>query len=375
MIIQIDGTNTLNKGAELMLVAIIEQIEKKYPDANVIYNSNEKPINLTTNVKIKKRIWQKNSKYIISLFSKLNIPYTIFTSKYPHKNIDIVLDASGFQFSDQWNYTDERLDTLEQYLRTLNKQGTKIILLPQAMGPFETKNGKRAVDIINNFTDIIIAREQISYDYVIEAGANKRKVWKYPDFTGLVKGILPEKYNHLKGKVCIIPNKKMVTQTSAGSGEYLEFLKNVILEFNDLGKEVFLLNHEGLGDLKICNEINTLFNETLEVVTDLNAKEVKGLIGVSYITVSSRFHGVASALSQGVPCLATSWNHKYKMMFQDYELQDQIINVNDVWETTKTKIHETFNNHDRINRQLLSKKVNLTIEIESMWDKVWSTIN
>ncbi len=40
MRIQIDGTNSLNKGAELMLNAVMEQIEKKYPNAEVFYNSN-----------------------------------------------------------------------------------------------------------------------------------------------------------------------------------------------------------------------------------------------------------------------------------------------------------------------------------------------
>lgn len=375
MIIQIDGTNTLNKGAELMLVAIIEQIEEKYPRAKVIYNSNhtnEKKLNIKTDLNIKKRFWLKNGRLPIALLSRLKLPYTFFTSKYALKNIDIVLDASGFQFSDQWNYSKERLNILENYLRDLKKYKSKIVFLPQALGPFETEPGKKAVEIINEFSDIIIAREQISYDYVINAGANKKKVWKHPDFTLLVKGIFPEKYNHLKGKVCIIPNIKMVTHTNAGDSEYLEFLKKIILVFKELGKDVFILNHEGSGDLKICNQLNSLFDDSLEIVTDLNAKEVKGVIGASFITVSSRFHGVASALSQGVPCLATSWNHKYKMLFQDYDQQDQIINVNDDWLTTRIKVIETFNNHKEINKALSAKKESLAIEIQSMWNKIWS---
>ncbi|WP_165732997.1 polysaccharide pyruvyl transferase family protein [Polaribacter sp. 20A6] len=375
MIIQIDGTNTLNKGAELMLVAIIEQIEEKFPAAKVIYNSNhsnEKELDIKTELSIKKRFWLKNSRLPIALLSRLKIPYTFFTSKYPLKNIDIVLDASGFQFSDQWNYSKERLSILDNYLLTLKKYNSKVVLLPQALGPFDTEAGKKSVEIINQHCDIIIAREQISYDYVIKAGANKEKVWKHPDFTLLVNGILPEKYNHLKGKVCIVPNKKMVTHTSAGDSEYLEFLKKIIIEFKELGKEVFILNHEGAGDLKICNKLNSLFNNSVEVVTGLNAKEVKGVIGASFITVSSRFHGVASALSQGVPCLATSWNHKYKMLFKDYNQQDKIINVTDDWLTTKVKINETFNDHKKLNEELSAKKEILASEIQSMWSKIWS---
>lgn len=377
MIIQIDGTNTLNKGAELMLVAIIEQIESKYPEANVIYNSNhsnENKLRVKSDLNIRKRFWLKNSRLPIAVLSRLKLPYSFFTSKHPSKNIDIVLDASGFQFSDQWNYSNERLKNLENYLLKLKQYGSKIVFLPQALGPFDTKAGKKSIEIINKFSDIIIAREQVSFDYVINAGANTSKVWKYPDFTLLVEGILPEKYMHLKGKVCIIPNKKMVTHTKAGRSQYLIFLQKVILEFKGLDKDVFLLNHEGLGDLKICKEINNLFGNSLEIVTGLNAKEVKGVIGVSFITVSSRFHGVASALSQGVPCIATSWNHKYKMLFQDYDQYDRIINVDEDWEDTKTKIHKLFNDYNFIKEELRSKKAVLTGEIEGMWNKIWEIL-
>lgn len=377
MIIQIDGTNTLNKGAELMLVAIIEQIESKYPEANVIYNSNhsnEDKLRIKSDLNIRKRFWLKNSRLPIAVLSRLKLPYSFFTSKHPSKNIDIVLDASGFQFSDQWNYSNERLKNLENYLIKLKQYGSKIVFLPQALGPFHTKAGKKSIEIINEFSDIIIAREQVSFDYIINAGANTSKVWKYPDFTLLVEGILPEKYMHLKGKVCIIPNKKMVTHTTAGSSQYLNFLQKVILEFKGLDKDIFLLNHEGLGDLKICKEINNLFGNSLEIVTGLNAKEVKGVIGVSFITVSSRFHGVASALSQGVPCIATSWNHKYKMLFQDYDQYDRIINVDEDWEDTKTKIHKLFNDYNFIKEELRSKKAVLTGEIEGMWNKIWEIL-
>lgn len=377
MRIQIDGTNTLNKGAELMLVAIIEEIEKKYPDSVIIYNSNhsnEKKLIIKTGLTIIKRFWLKNSRIPIAILSRLKLPYVFFTSKHASKNIDVVLDASGFQFSDQWNYSQERLEKLEKYFSSLKSYGSKIVLLPQALGPFNTEAGKRSVEIINKYSDIIIAREQVSFDYVVNAGANVAKVWKYPDFTLLVKGTLPEKYIHLVGKVCIIPNKKMVTHTKTRSNEYLNFLKKIIYEFKDLGKDVFLLNHEGLGDFEICKEINGMLSNPLEIVTDLNAKEVKGVIGASFITVSSRFHGVASALSQEVPCLATSWNHKYKMLFEDYDQHERIINVDEDWERTKDKIHEVFYKHNEIKSVLGLKKIFLSSEIEHMWNKIWATV-
>ena len=228
MIIQIDGTNTLNKGAELMLVAIVEQIEKFYPNAEVIYNSNhpgEKKLNIKTKIPLKKRFWLKNSRIPIAILSRLGLSYTFFTSKYASKGVDLVLDSAGFQFSDQWNYSEKRLKTLNNYLKVLKENNSKIVFLPQSLGPFETKSGKKTVNIINKYADLIIAREKVSYKNIITAGAEKSKVWQYPDFTLLVEGTLPEKYVFLKGKICIIPNKKMITHSGVGSTDYLRFLK------------------------------------------------------------------------------------------------------------------------------------------------------
>ena len=39
MNIQIDGTNTLNKGAELMLFTILKRIEEQFPNSKIFYNS------------------------------------------------------------------------------------------------------------------------------------------------------------------------------------------------------------------------------------------------------------------------------------------------------------------------------------------------
>ncbi|MEI6864956.1 polysaccharide pyruvyl transferase family protein [Flavicella sp.] len=378
MIIQIDGTNTLNKGAELMLIAIIEQIEKKFPDALVVYNSNdigEKNIQLDTSLVLKQRFWLKKARIPVAILHRLKLPYTFFTSKHPLKNVDLVLDGAGFQFSDQWNYSKDRLLTLENYYKNLKHNGTKIVLLPQALGPFDTKSGKDSMKIVNEFTDVIIARERVSFEYAVQAGVNKNKLWKYSDFTLLTKGVLLEKFEYLKGKVCVVPNKKMVTHTNANSNDYLRFLKNVILEFEKQGQNVFLLNHEGLGDLDICRQINNLVDNRLDIITGLNAKEVKGVIGASYVTVSSRFHGVASSLNQGVPCLATSWNHKYEMLFEDFGQKDRLINVNDDWEITVGRIKSLLKNHGKIKTTLIENKLRVSVEIERMWADIWSKVH
>ena len=66
-------------------------------------------------------------------------------------------------------------------------------------------------------------------------------------------------------------------------------IKNHITKFllKDLNQEDFYLNHEGSEDLDLIKQINTL---DLPIFTDLNAEQIKNIIGQSKLLISSRFH-------------------------------------------------------------------------------------
>lgn len=378
MRIQIDETNTRNKGAELMFYAALEEIERKFPNATVIYNSEHGRIkNFQTGMHLKQRYWLTHFRFGVRVLNKLKIPHEYFTNHYPQKKIDLVLDAGGFRLSDQWNYSLKHIDRLESYYKFLKEQGTTVIFLPQAFGPFQTKSGQRSVELLNRYADLVFVRESISWQYLHDAGADMKKMLLYPDFTPLVKGVVPEKYKSLKGKVCVIPNSRMVTHTKHGEDKYLSFIEQIINHIYGLGKDVFLLNHEAEDDLNLCRMIAEHLKKSIQIVTDLNAKEVKGVIGSSSIVISSRFHGVASALNQGVPCLATSWSHKYKLLFDDYGQDDKILSVEDHMNHTLQRIDHIMdqNIHAEISGQLEKQTQLIKNKNTEMWEKVWNYFN
>jgi len=376
MRIQIDGTNTINKGAELMLYAILQEIERRYPAAEVLYNRlGEDSSYIHTNVNFRTRLFAQR---VIPLFykfriplilRKLSIPCSFFTTKYVVKNIDIVLDAGGFQFSDQWNYTDYDLLLLRRYYKKLKKQGSKIILLPQAFGPFHTKNGKISAEIIGRYVDIIFAREKVSCDYLINAGVDENKIKLYPDFTALVEGIVPKQYESLQGSVCIIPNMRMIDKGTVSLEQYLSVLCQLIQTIREKGKDVFLLNHEGKNDGLLCKFINNSIQKPLVIANNLTALEVKGIISQSYLLISSRFHGVASALNSGIPCLATSWSHKYEELFKDYGQYDCLLDFNYIEKTLeKVKSYLSKQRRNEISVQLKLMKISVIEKNKEMWN-------
>ncbi|GHT18144.1 hypothetical protein FACS189429_4000 [Bacteroidia bacterium] len=379
MRIQIDGTNTVNKGAELMLYAVLQEIERKYPAAEVVINSmrmSRSYIQTSLNCSVRPllkiiipALWRVRLPQILRL---LSLPYSFFTNRYALKGIDVVLDAGGFQFGDQWKITDDVVKQWENYYRKLKNYGTKIVLLPQAFGPFETENGKRIALVVSKYADIIMAREQISYNHLIKAGVDEDKVKIFPDFTALVEGKMPKQCEYLKEYICIIPNRQMIHKGIITQEEYIFLLSKIIDTVKSQGKDIFLLNHEGKGDSLLCQIINERFNNKIVVVNNLNALEVKGVISQSYLVISSRFHGVASALNSGVPCLATSWSHKYAELFKDYNQNDCVLDLNNIDESI-SKI-ETFLSkkiHKEISDSLKVAKKSIIDKNKEMWQKVW----
>lgn len=385
MKIQIDGVGTHNKGAELMLYAVLQQIEKRYSNAKVLCNrigldvsyiqtslDFQTSLGLETYYLAKKLISLCYKCRIPGILKRLSIHSALFADKHIVKNVDIVLDAGGFQFSDEWKTSNAELSLLKQYYKGLKKEGTKIVLLPQAFGPFNTKNGKQTVEIISQYADMIFARDKVSYDYLIEAGADEKKIHLYPDFTALVQGIIPEQYESLRDAVCVVPNMKMISKGVVSQEQYILLLSQIIKAIREKGKEVFLLNHEGKKDAKLCHLVNEKMSNSLIVADNLTALEVKGLIAHSHLLISSRYHGIANALNSAVPCLATSWSHKYEELFKDYGLSGSLLDLTAIEKAVeKVSDYLTEQKCTEISSHLKQAKLSVVEKNEKMWNMVF----
>ena len=112
------------------------------------------------------------------------------------------------------------------------------------------------------------------------------------------------------------------------------------------------------------------------MVTGLNALEVKGMISSAYLVISSRFHGVASSLNSCVPCLATSWSHKYEELFKDYKQKECVLsldNINTVILKVKDFLEETKNREIRDSLHKIKPKIQG--ETRKMWEEIWNLEN
>lgn len=378
-VLVLNGIETYNKGAELMLYAILQEIERKYPDAIVYlpYGAYQKDLSyIKTNLDLRNIPHYKIRRFLIKsriggILRRLHLPYQFITENNNVKDVDYFLDGSGFAISDQWKPSNL---TINRWKALVNKYGykkSKMVFLPQAFGPALQDNTKKLMSIISDGADIIMPREDISEEWLIKSGVNNRKIYKFTDFTNLVEGEFPQKYQNLKNGISIIPNARMIDKGIISKENYLKILSLIIEIGRTTNHPVYLLNHEGKGDEELALECVKSFPD-IEFVNELNALEVKGLISSAYICISSRFHGVASALNSCVPCLATSWSHKYEELYKDYGLSGMVLNLKDL-DSIKSKVLEIVDPkiNQEIRDKLMQAKPYIQTQTRLMWKEIW----
>jgi len=383
MIIRVWGTNTRNKGAELMLNSILDSVEKYNKDAIVEYNMGyeympydekiETPLKLRLIRNLGRRFLLRTK--ITGLLRRLKINLPSILPQYISRKdkIDIFFDASGFSYSDQFGTSSYIYQRFEQSFRRLKEKGVFTVMLPQAFGPFASENGKKMAIMLGECADIIFVRDRVSYNYLLESGCDKSKLLLYPDFTSLVKGTVPPQYSNLKGAVGIIPNKRIIDKGNIGAEEYYNFIGSVIKYIQGKNRTAYLLNIESTEDLEICRDINSVLEVKVPVITDVTALEIKGIIAQSYLVISSRFHGVASALNSGTPCLATSWSHKYEELFHDFGQDDCLLDLHN-FDNFIAKVSSFMEeeNNKRIKHTLLENHRIVAEKNQEMWNLIWT---
>jgi colanic acid/amylovoran biosynthesis protein len=377
-LIEIRRTGFVNKGAELMLYAILEKMKKEFPDAEFAMETNRGSAPYQKRALLgfyqKPRLFRYGYQFG-TLFNFMPKIVKEMLGIVTDNQIDIVIDAAGFAYSDQWGTrnTHELADSCKRW----KKKGTKVVLMPQAFGPFELSTNKKNILIAVNNADIVFAREKVSYDYLLEVVGERPYLKMASDFTNLVEGIVPENFDKEANRFCVVPNYRMIDKTNKKDSEaYLPFMIEVTRYAYEKGQKPFILVHEGANDLMLAEKIRDAVSQDVQIIKEAHPLKIKGILGVSSGTVGSRFHGLVSALSQGTPALATGWSHKYQMLFEDYGFPEGLLNV----QMKKEELHKVMNliiddaNKSKVTETIKQNSETLKQQSQKMWDDVMAVL-
>lgn len=378
ILIEIRKAGFINKGAELMLLSIVSKLRSTLPEIELAMETGY------SSAPYKNRAMY--GFYQKAQFLKMGFQFGKFFNFVPKKvrqqlgivldkEIDVVIDAAGFAYGDQWGPS--KAEVLASACKQWKNNGTKIILMPQAFGPFSSRRIKNAISEIAKYADLIIARESQSYDYLLDAVGKKPNLICYPDFTNLLEPINKNSHRDLSNKtICIVPNKQILEMTNQKYDDYISKLVTLADFLNNHSYNPVILVHEHGPDESIALNINKRLSNKIPIIFEESPRAIKGIINNSMAVIGSRFHALVSALSQGVPAFAFGWSHKYKQLFLDYDFEEGIIDLNQISDAC-IEIHKLLSNDlarkDLIDRLEKKSAFQKQMSIE-MWDKVIEVI-
>lgn len=324
--IEIRGVYHQNKGAVLMLEAVLAQLREHMPDAKVAIADWD------AGRRARYDLWSalpshgKGSRKLRLLAQAPGVVRRIARVAAP-RDISVILDASGFGYGDFWGLAKLR-QRLVAALPPARGARPAVIVLPQALGPFEKPGMAETFGDVIERAELVWVRDASSMGYIQKLGPVPPTVRPAPDFTNLLHPPLPERLNHVRGLALLIPNEKVVTGADDGRRErYLQFFVEAAVALEAAGQGVALLIHEGRKDRELAHAICARLGRDLPFVDEPSALDTKAVIASAAMIVTSRFHGLVSALSAGVPALASGWSHKYAELLADYGCGQNLVDL------------------------------------------------
>lgn len=378
-IIFIDNVGFVNKGDQLMIESVVKMIKRHRPNAQIVlsrdafYQNPNYCIQNGIYPLQPKRGGLKKLRYDLAINLLINKSWLITPDM-----VDVILDCRGYHLGDPWikNPLEGELGYskyLLNYYKQFSKPSCKLILLPQALGPFSNEESKKCIKIVADRAMKIYAREKVSYMHLEQNLPTMSNVSICPDFTCLHHSSESAPIQIPKEYVLIIPNSRMIDQTSDEvSTNYLFFLKRITEHLANQGENVYFLNHEGIADERLLQELNLILQKPLPIITKQTGINIKRLIADSKLLITARFHGAVSGLTQGVPTLCTSWSHKYQELLLEHQCADNMLDILDIDSSIKT-INEALKNPSKYSSKdgCIEQIEN---DVKNMWKEIFEII-
>lgn len=377
IVIEIKGVGSHNKGAEMMLLTILQELSdcKKDIKFTVAPQLGSCEYSFYSKLGIFPKVWLMYKglqfgylgKY---LPKKLRDIYGLITDD----EVDIILDASGFAYSDQWGEYPAKV--MANYSKRWKRKGKKIILMPQAFGPFRIKNIRIHMKSIIENADLIYARDEFSYNSLIEIVNDKKKIKLAPDFTVLLKKeVKPEYFNPEIHQICIVPNQRMIDKTGF-SEQYLKIMVNAISYVINNNLSPFFLIFGGEEDLNLAKRINLKLSKPIPIVFEKDPVYIKGIIENTLGLIGSRFHSICTALYSGIVTFGIGWSYKYEYLFKDFGFPEGLLSLDDIDETLYQKLNILIDaeNREFIRNRLAMKAKEQAEESKKMFGEVKKTM-
>lgn len=401
-----DG-NSLNNGVMAMALSLYCGLEKIYPNSEFgifsAFSFEEDKIRYGEfkGVRVIRQSWlrkRNEKKNIIISILRLILFYfkCLFFKRVSksinneaiewYKNCDIVLDISGDSVSDDYGKRSTLFQLITLFFASIFEK--KIVLVAQSIGPFNYFVTKKISKYVLNRATCIILREKISYD-ILKKMNIKPKLYLNSDLAFILKPEKDEKVNDIliKEGINLESNKKtlgvslsylLASKLNFSNGDiHMTFVKRFSRMIDRITERfnvnIIFIPHVTISynnDRDISEKVveNIKRRKNIFIIKkDYNAKELKGIIGRCDLFVAARMHAGIAAISQMIPTIVLSYNHKTLGIFRDYmRLDDLVIDVKgkEVLKELEYKIVKYLNKNNCENNCVLLEKIEKSVILQ-----------
>lgn len=247
---------------------------------------------------------------------------------------DVILDLSGISF------VSGRLpNTLFNSACVLTPilAGIPCFKLSQAFGPLGRGFTRAAARLLLPRLEAVFPRGEVSAAHLDEAGIGHAPVAPDLAFT-LPGGPAPPPAGT---RIALIPSEVMRRRCSRLGIDYVAELAGFCRMAAAAGAGVLVIAHSSLGperrshnnDHHVCTDLLDAAGRLPGVeaeISGLGPAQLRDLIAGCTVAVSSRFHGMVSALATGTPVAATAWSHKYAEVMRQFGMEDFVVEARDL---------------------------------------------
>lgn len=377
MIVEIKGVQFVNKGAELMLRVIVDRLATLLPGIEFAVapgpNSPHEKI-IKAGAMLRLRVGAS-----LGAFDRLTdfVPRRaqLLLRRYgtvTESDLDGVIDASGYAYSSIWG--DHAMIQTAREIDRFAARGKPYIFMPQAFGPFTAGPAVTHFSAALRRAALVCARDPDSQRALAQLpGGPAPALRLFPDFTTTAESrSSPSDRRQIDRQIAlVVPNVEMTgarNTDDAWRAQYLDVMTAACDEAAKLGYTVRVLNHEGARDQELCERLAAAAGLG-PVIVESDPLALRGVIGAAGLLIGSRFHACVAALSQGVPCVGTSWSHKYRHLFADYGVEPLLVVAPDVTAMRRI-VRQTVSDTTALREVLRARQLAIAERSEEMWRAV-----
>ena len=247
----------------------------------------------------------------------------------------VVVDVAGISFADGRGFAIVVYNALMTGVPLL--LGVPTVKAAQALGPFQSIPNKWLAPLVLRRVKTVCARGARTREHLDSlGGVNAVDVadlaFSLDEAAGLPSAVSTAIGSIDSNFIVVMPSAVVKGIFESTGGNYVSAMASLVTEIRSkTGRSVVIAPHsyraglpEGrMNDGPVCREVAEACagdSQVLGLDSDLTAGELRHLVALGSVLVTSRFHAMISGLATSTPTVVVGWSHKYKEVLDDFGL-------------------------------------------------------